>query len=199
MQPFATNHHLKQLGTVKVSKPLDEAIIKACLANDRKAQEAFYNHFCSTMFAVCLRYSNNREDAGDILQEGFIKVFSKLGQFQGKGSLEGWMKRIFINTALEHYRINKVYYAQADIEVAENKAVNDFISERLDAALLLKILNQMAPGYRTVINLYAIEGYNHAEIAEMLGISEGTSKSQLARARQVLAAALEKLKKTGTN
>lgn len=182
-----------------MSKPLDEAIIKACLANDRKAQEAFYAHFCSTMFAVCLRYSNNREDASDIMQEGFIKVFSKLGQYQGKGSLEGWMKRIFINTALEHYRINKVYFAQSDIELAENRAVNDFIPERLDAALLLKILNQMAPGYRTVINLYAIEGYNHAEIAEMLGISEGTSKSQLARARQVLATALEKLKKTGLN
>jgi RNA polymerase sigma factor (sigma-70 family) len=177
-----------------VSKPLDEEILKACLQNNGKAQLDFYNHFSSAMYAVCLRYSNTAEDAKDILQDGFIKVFNKLNQYTGKGSLEGWLKRVFINTALEHYRVNKVYQEQTDIEFAYYKPTNDFLLEQISVKEILLVLNKMAPGYRTVINLYAIEGYSHAEIAEMLGIAEGTSKSQLARARQVLANELEKIK-----
>ncbi|MFN4083339.1 MAG: RNA polymerase sigma factor [Bacteroidia bacterium] len=177
-----------------MSKSLDEEIFKQCLQNNRKAQEEFYNHFCRIMYAVCLRYSNNTEDANDILQEGFIKVFGKLHQYSGKGSLEGWIKRIFINTALEHYRVHKVYHNQSDIDYANENPQNDFLLEKISVKEILQVLNKMATGYRTVINLYAIEGYSHAEIAEMLGISEGTSKSQLARARQVLANELKKLK-----
>lgn len=177
-----------------MSKPLDENVLQECINNSRKAQEVFYNHFCRTMYAVCLRYSSSAEDANDILQEGFIKAFTKLKQYTGKGSLEGWLKRIFINTALEHYRVNKVYFNQTDIENAHHTETNSYVLETLSVKEILVVLNNMAPGYRTVINMYAVEGYTHAEIADILGITEGTSKSQLARARQVFAAELRKIK-----
>lgn len=166
-----------------MSKPLDENILQACIRKDLKAQKALYDHFSSTMFAVCMRYSNGREDAKDILQEGFIKVFGKLDQFSGKGSLEGWMKRIFINTALEHYRVNKVYQQQSDVEEAYNVSQAPQALGKITQKEILLVLSKMAPGYRTILNMFIIEGYAHAEIAEMLGISEGTSKSQLSRAR----------------
>ncbi len=166
-----------------MNKIPDEKIIQACLKKDAKAQKAFYHHFSSSMYAVCLRYSNSKEDAKDILQEGFIKVFAKLNQYSGKGSLEGWMKRIFINTALEHYRVNKVYQEQSDVDAAYSVAQASVAVGQLTQKEILTVMNGMAPGYRTILNLFVIEGYAHHEIAEMLGISEGTSKSQLSRAR----------------
>ncbi len=168
-----------------MNKQLDEKILQGCLKGEVKAQQAFYQHFSSTMYAVCLRYSNTKEDARDILQDGFVKVFTKLTQFTGKGSLEGWMKRIFINTALEHYRVNKVYMEQSDVDQAYDLGYDAHTMERITQKEILEVMNKMAPGYRTILNLFAIEGYGHAEIAEMLGISEGTSKSQLSRARTV--------------
>jgi len=180
---------------VKVNKAIDEHIFKGCLKREVKAQKAFYQHFSSSMYAVCLRYSNTKEDAKDILQDGFVKVFCKLEQFTGKGSLEGWMKRIFINTALEHYRVNKVYQQQSDVEAAYSVSESAVAIEKITQKEILFVLNQMAPGYRTVVNMYAIEGYSHAEIAEILGISEGTSKSQLSRARAIFIQTWEKLQK----
>ncbi len=168
-----------------MSKQLDNDILQGCLQNELKAQKAFYQHFSSSMYAVCLRYSNTTEDAKDILQDGFVKVFSKLAQYSGKGSLEGWMKRIFINTALEHYRVNKVYMQQSDVDEAYNISHQSYALEKISQKEIIAVLNNMAPGYRTVLNLFAIEGYSHAEIAEMLEISEGTSKSQLSRARAI--------------
>jgi RNA polymerase sigma factor (sigma-70 family) len=181
--------------TVKLNKPIDEEIFEGCLRREVKAQKAFYQHFSSTMYAVCLRYSNAKEDAKDILQDGFVKVFSKLDQYTGKGSLEGWMKRIFINTALEHYRVNKVYQQQSDVDEAYSISVKSVALEQITQKEILHLLNQMAPGYRTVLNMYVIEGYNHAEIAEILGISEGTSKSQLSRARAIFIQTWEQLQK----
>lgn len=166
-----------------MSKVLDEKILKACMEKDPKAQKQLYDHFSSRMYAVCIRYSNSREDAKDILQEGFIKVFGKLGQYTAKGSLEGWMKRVFINTALEHYRVHKVYQQQSDVEEAYDLPQSGNALERITQKEILAVMATMATGYRTILNLFAIEGYSHAEIAEMLGISEGTSKSQLSRAR----------------
>jgi RNA polymerase sigma-70 factor (ECF subfamily) len=166
-----------------VNKTIDDAIIHGCLKKDPKAQKAFYEFFNRTMYGICLRYSNSPDDAKDILQDGFIKIFAKLDQFSNKGSLEGWLKRIFINTALEHYRVNKVYMEQSDVEMAFDQAVQGFAIEKITQKEILEVLSKMATGYRTVLNLYAIEGYTHAEIAEMLNISEGTSKSQLSRAR----------------
>lgn len=178
-----------------MSKQLDTDILQGCLHNELKAQKAFYNHFSSTMYAVCLRYSNTREDAKDILQDGFVKVFSKLTQYSGKGSLEGWMKRIFINTALEHYRVNKVYMQQSDVDEAYHISQQSFALENITQKEILAVLSKMAPGYRTVLNLYAIEGYTHAEIGEILGINEGTSKSQLSRARAIFIQTWLKLNK----
>ncbi len=166
-----------------MNKTIDDAIIHGCLKKAPKAQKAFYEFFSRTMYGICLRYSNSPDDAKDILQDGFIKIFAKLDQFSNKGSLEGWLKRIFINTALEHYRVNKVYMEQSDVEMAYDQAIQGFAIEKITQKEILEVLSKMATGYRTVLNLYAIEGYTHAEIAEMLNISEGTSKSQLSRAR----------------
>lgn len=168
-----------------MSKQLDNEILQGCLRKDIKAQKAFYLHFNSNMYGICLRYTNTKEDAKDVLQDGFVKIFGKLSQYSGKGSLEGWMKRIFINTALEHYRVNKVYTQQSDVDEAYHISHESYALEKISQKEILLVLSRMAPGYRTVLNLYAIEGYTHAEIGEMLGISEGTSKSQLSRARAI--------------
>ncbi|MDP3927801.1 MAG: RNA polymerase sigma factor [Bacteroidia bacterium] len=176
-----------------MNKQIDEKIIQGCLKKDVKAQQAFYSFFSSSMYAVCLRYSNTKEDAKDILQDGFIKVFAKLNQFSGKGSLEGWMKRVFVNTALEHYRVNKVYMQQSDVMDAKQVSTEAQAIGKLTQQEILSVMQQMAPGFRTILNMYAIEGYTHAEIAEMLGISEGTSKSQLSRARVIFIQTWKKL------
>ncbi len=178
-----------------MSKQLEEDILQGCLRKDLKAQKAFYTHFSSVMYSVCLRYSNNREDAKDILQDGFIKVFTKLTQYSGKGSLEGWMKRIFINSALEFYRVNKVHMYQSDVEEAYNEGTQSFALEKISQKEIMEVLSKMAPGYRTVLNLFVIEGFTHAEIAEILEISEGTSKSQLSRGRAIFIRTWLKLNK----
>jgi RNA polymerase sigma factor (sigma-70 family) len=182
-----------------VSKQLDEQIIQGCLNRDMKAQKALYQHFSSAMYAVCLRYSNTKEDAKDILQDGFVKVFSKLNQFTGKGSLEGWMKRVFVNTALEHYRVNKIYQQQSDVDQAYSVAEASQAIGKLTQKEILAVMNSMATGYRTILNLFVIEGYSHAEIAEMLGINEGTSKSQLSRARAQFIQLWNQLEKERSN
>jgi len=145
-----------------------------------------YNTYSPTMFGICLRYSYDYHSAEDLLQEGFIKAFNNIDRYSGKGSFEGWLKRIFINTAIEQYRKNKrlsflplekeQQFTSHETNALDNLAVQD----------LLKLLQKTPYGYRTVFNLYVVEGYNHREIGELLGISEGTSKSQLARARAFL-------------
>lgn len=170
----------------------EKELINNCIQGDRKAQKTLYEKYARIMFGVCLRYSNGYEEAKDILQDGFVKVFTKLGQYNFSGSFEGWMKRVFVNTALEFYRVNKNHMNHSDVDSAYNNPHHDFTLENISKKEILEVLNKMAPGYRTVLNMYIIEGYSHAEIAEMLGISEGTSKSQLSRARVLLQDALIK-------
>ena len=149
-------------------------------------QHELYKRFAPLMFGVCLRYAGNTQEAEDILQEGFIKVFSKLGSFRGEGSFEGWVRRIFVNTAIEHYR--KKIQIQPITEYEENTIEGKYLSALDDMAEkdIIHLVQQLSPGYRTVFNMYVIEGYTHKQIAEALGINEGTSKSQLSRARLIL-------------
>lgn len=159
----------------------------ACLANDRKAQFKLYQMFSNKMFAICLRYAQDNDQAADILQNGFIKVFSKSQLFDNKGSLEGWIRRIMVNTAIEMHRKNKMNFLESLQEqhqyAQESQSRSD---DNIHYKDLMQLVVKLPVGYRTIFNLYAIEGYSHKEIAEMLAISEGNSKSQLSRARQWL-------------
>jgi len=160
--------------------------VRGCQANKPGAQHDLYNMFKSKMFGICLRYAGNYNDAEDILQDGFLKVFEKIHQFRFKGSFEGWIRRIMVNTALEKYRLHFHHLTVDDIQ---NELENDSeygIMSDINAAELMKIIQELSPKYRIVFNLYAIEGYSHKEIGELLQISEGTSKSNLSRARTIL-------------
>jgi RNA polymerase sigma factor (sigma-70 family) len=167
-------------------KIIEEDLITGCIRGEAKMQEQLYKTFAPRMFMICLRYASSYPEAEDMVQEGFIRVFANITKFRNEGSFEGWMKRIFINTAIESYR--KTHLTNGTMEVEEMK--NDLVQEddfhHLLAADLLKMIQSLSPGYRTVFNLYAIEGYSHQEIADLLGINIGTSKSQLARARYLL-------------
>lgn len=165
---------------------IDE-IRQACVAGKHEAQEKLYNMFSAKLYTICLRYTGNAEDAQDVLQEGFIKIFQKIGQYNGSGSFEGWMKRIMVNASLEKYR--KKYYmytVPAEYDGVENQMDENGIIEGISADELLGLVQELTPQYRVVFNMYAIEGYSHKEIAETLSISEGTSKSNLSRARSIL-------------
>ena len=173
----------------------EEQLIEGCCKGDRLAQRNLYEIYSRKMFGVCIRYCNNREEAEEVLQEGLLKVFTKIGDFKKEGSLESWIKRIIINTALDLYRRNK--NRQAETEWQENINVEVEPLTDLKAKELLQIIKTLPIGFRTVFNLYAVEGYNHGEIANLLNISEGTSKSQYSRARQHLVKLIEKEKKSG--
>jgi len=163
-------------------------IIKGCLAGNRRDQELLYRRHASKLYAVCLQYSGNDEEARDILQEGFIRIFENLIHYKYEGSFEGWMRRIIVNTALEKYRSRHNLYRVDDIDLIPEPDAdpdNDDYSG-LEAVDLLDIIRELPPKYRMVFNLYAIEGYAHKEISQMMNISEGTSKSNLSRARTIL-------------
>lgn len=156
------------------------------MAGDRRMQEELYQRFSPRMYGVCLRYAGNTEEAEDILQEGFVKVFKKLDSYRGDGSFEGWIRRIFVNTAIEHFRRKR--YLQPVTEKEENTLEGNYLSVLDDLAErdILALVQQLSPGYRTVFNMYVVEGYTHKEIGDIMGISEGTSKSQLSRAKIIL-------------
>ena len=161
-------------------------LINGCIAGNRRMQEELYRRFSPRMYAVCLRYAGNAEEAEDILQDGFIKVYNKLGSFRSEGSFEGWIRRIFVNTAIEHFRRKK--YLQPVTEKEENTMEGNYLSvlDELAERDILELVQQLSPGYRTVFNMYVVEGYTHKEIGDIMGISEGTSKSQLSRAKVIL-------------
>lgn len=161
-------------------------LISGCIDGNRRMQEELYRRFSPRMYAVCLRYAGRAEEAEDILQEGFIKIFKKLNTFRSEGSFEGWIRRIFVNTAIEHFRRKR--YLQPVTEKEENTLEGNYLSvlDNLAERDILELVQQLSPGYRTVFNMYVVEGYTHKEIGEMLGISEGTSKSQLSRAKVIL-------------
>lgn len=174
---------------------LQQNILARCKNGERMAQQQLYEHFKAKMFAVCLRYANSRPDAEDVLQEGFVKVFRDLHQFRGEGSFEGWMRRVIVNVALQHLRKQRGGLQFAELENVEYKLsdVEDSVFEESEkAAALVKLMQKMPTGFRTVLNLYVLEEYSHQEIADELGISVGTSKSQLNRAKAFLKNLLEK-------
>jgi RNA polymerase sigma factor (sigma-70 family) len=161
-------------------------IIKGCMANKPPFQEKLYKIFSKKMFGVCLRYAKDYTAAEDILQDSFIKVFNKISQFKFDGSFEGWMRRIVVNTAIDRLRKQTLLYALTDdYTKLDDYSYDDIVSE-ISAQDLLKLVQELSPQYRLVFNLFAIEGFSHDEIGNMLGISEGTSKSNLSRARQIL-------------
>ncbi len=164
----------------------EEQIRQGCVNNDRKYQQMLYNMFSAKMFSVCLRYANEYNSAQDLLQEGFVKVFKNIEKFRGEGSFEGWVRRIFVNTAIEHYRKQVNLYALHDSDVKGFEHYEDNALETLKHQDVMKMIQKLSDGYRTVFNLYVVEGFSHKEIGDMMGISEGTSKSQLARARYLL-------------
>ena len=170
---------------VNKSKPIED-LIKGCLNNSQKAQRDLYNRYSSLMFSVCLRYVGDHAQAEDIMISGFMKVFSHIKQFTAKGSFEGWMRRIMVNESLAFIRKNKSMYLEVDIQAVSYEPNYGWLGDRLEADDLLKLVEGLPVGYKTIFNLYAIEGYTHKEIAAMLDISVNTSKSQLSRARTLL-------------
>lgn len=156
-------------------------------------QRQLYERYASKMYAVCLRYARAHADAADMLQEGFIKVFSKIDQFQFQGSFEGWMRRIMVNTALRAYQRRYHEQEQSGLEQLPEVSVSPDAVDALSEAELLTLIGQLPEGYKLVFNLVAIEGYSHAEAAEMLGIQESTSRSQLTKARRWLGEQLEQM------
>lgn len=150
-------------------------------------QEELYKRFAPKMYAVCFRYAHNSTDAQDLLQEGFVKVYRNLHRFRAEGSFEGWIRRVFVNTAIEHYRKKSVQLNSVS-EKEENTIEDSDLSalDQLAERDILRLIQELSPGYKAVFNLYVVEGYSHKEIGGLLGISEGTSKSQLARAKAIL-------------
>jgi RNA polymerase sigma factor (sigma-70 family) len=174
----------------------DKELIDRCLENDPRAQEFLYSRFSRRMYGVCLRFARNTLEADDILQEGFIKVFSYLKDFRQEGSLEGWIRRTIVNTAINYYNSKQNEWNETSIDKAQYyQSETEDVLDKISAADLLNLIRELPEGYRMVFNLYVIEGYNHQEIAEMLHISENTSKSQLSRARMALQERLIQRKK----
>lgn len=165
----------------------DSTFIKRLKENDSKAQSVFYQQLAPKMYGICLRFALINEDADDILQDGFIRVFNHIKDFRGEGSLEGWVRRTIVNTAINYYKKKIKQGIKIDLEYVKGKVKEtNNIVEKMAADELLQLISELPPGYRTVFNLNVIEGYTHKEIGKMLEISENTSKSQLSRARASL-------------
>ena len=175
---------------------IENKLIDGCLKNDRKAQRKLYNMYAPVLLGLCCRYTRTRAEAEDVLQEAFIKIYKNLKQFAGKGSFEGWLKRIVVNTAITHFRQNQKMGYQDDIdEVKDSRLMGDpFQEAEFTHDELMGVIQSLPQGYQIVFNLYAIEGYKHREISEMLGIDISTSKSQFSRARKLVQQKLEALK-----
>lgn len=173
---------MKQLYLTPVTEP---ELIEACRRGESKAQQQLYTQFAGMMLGVCIRYVKNQMDAEEVLINGFMKVFQHIGNFEQKGSFEGWIRRIMVNEALMHLRKKEPMHLAIERDTLDISAPAQADTE-LQAEELLQMLNELPAGYRAVFNLYAIEGFSHKEIAEMLQISEGTSKSQLSKARAML-------------
>jgi len=173
----------------------EEIMVQGCLDNLSIAQEALYNRFSPRMLGVCYRYARNREDAEDMLQEGFIKIYSQIRQYHGSGALEGWIRKIIVHTCINVLKKNKKFSDSLDlihasgIEISENN-----IPSMLQAKQVVECIRLLPIGYRTVLNLYAIEGFSHKEISAILEIEESTSRSQYTRARSLLEEILIKKK-----
>ncbi len=165
----------------------EEAILQGCIKNNPSAQKALYQKYSAKMLVVCYRYAHNREDAEDMLQEGFIKIFYQIHTFENRGSLEGWIRRIIVHTCINHLKKNKRFNESVDLIHATSIQVREeSIPSIIQAKEIVECIRLLPLGYRTVLNLYAIEGYAHKEIAQMLDIEESTSRSQYTRAKAML-------------
>ena len=197
MQPIRKNLHLtKELILTIQQRELmsDEEMLEGCKANQEIAQKYLFDRYSRVMTGVCMRYADRYEEAQDIVQDGFIKVFKKIETFSGSGSLEGWIRRIMVNTALDYLR--KIKHERFNLSIDDieySLKEKQIIESSMQAEDLLNIVRTLPLGYRTVFNMYAVEGYSHREIAEKLEISENTSKSQYSRARSLLQKKLEDL------
>ena len=185
-------HRFSNESNVENKEQLKE-IIEGCLRNDRRSQEAIFKLFYGKMMVVCMRYTNDKDTAQEVLQEGFMKVFEKLGAFDYKGSFEGWVRRIVANTAIDSIRRSKKNPILTDNDNDFKIGGENPMEEKetielgeIKAEMAMEAIQKLSPAYRTVFNLYVLEEYSHKEIAEMLGISEGTSKSNLAKAKMNL-------------
>ena len=164
----------------------DQELVQGCLREDKKCQEALYSRYARRMYAVCLRYARHALEAQDVLQDGWVRVFDKLHMFRGDGSLEGWIRRTMVHTAISNYRKKSFQNERFGLEHLPETPVAATAVEGLGHAELLKLVDQLPEGYKMVFNLFAIEGFDHAEIAAMIGCGESTSRSQLAKARRFL-------------
>lgn len=170
----------------KIYRAKEEELIKGCLKRERSAQQQLFDLYSSKMYGICYRYVKHAMEAEDILVTAFAKIFERIDQFKGEGSFEGWIRRIMVNEALTYLRKSRAMYLETDLEQADREPDYDRLGDHLEAEDLLKMIQELPAGYRLVFNMYAIDGYSHKEIAEQLGISENTSKSQLSRARVYL-------------
>lgn len=172
----------------------EEELIKGCIREERSCQQKLYKTYAGKMLVVCMRYTRNRQEAEDVLQDGFIRVFDNIKKFAFNGSFEGWVRRIMINCALRNFR--KSSYQKEQIGIAEDYDIpsDTTIYDKLSEQELLKIIDDLPEGYKMVFNLYAIEGFSHKEIADMMDINEGTSRSQLNKARKYLQKKLFEIK-----
>jgi len=175
----------------------DQQIIELCVRHDKKAQQELYDRYSRLLLGVCLRYATDKAEAEDILQDSFLKIFLNIKEYTGSGSFIGWLRKVAVNTAITHYHKNLKYKYHLEIEEYESieTGVLSFEEDFYTSDELYRVLNELPSGYRMVFNLYAVEGYKHKEIGEMLGIDTNTSKSQYSRAKAVLREKLEKLAK----
>ncbi len=165
----------------------EQAILVGCLQNDPSAQRELYNRYSPKMLSVCYRFGQNREDAEDMLQEGFIKIFTQIHTFQNKGAFEGWVRRIIVHTCINFLKKNKKFNENIDLEHAGYLEVKEeTMPSIMQARQIIECIRLLPLGYRTVLNLYALEGYSHKEIGDMLDIEESTSRSQFTRAKAML-------------
>ncbi len=174
---------------------MDEVTLaNKCIEGDPRAQRELFEMYAPKMMGVCLRYMKDQAQAEDVLQDGFVKVFTKLDKYTGNGSLEGWVRRIMVNTSLDHLRKTNKFNANVSMDDVSYKVESDAdaLSDLMEEDLL-KLIREMPDGYKTVFNMFAIEGYSHKEISVKLGISENTSKSQYSRAKAYLRTKLEEL------
>jgi RNA polymerase sigma-70 factor (ECF subfamily) len=175
----------------------EKEIIEGCKKQNRKAQKMLYDRFSSKFLGVCMRYAKDKPEAEDILQEGFLKIFERIDQYNFSGAFEGWMRRIIVNTAISNYRKNLKHYNYTNIDdVYEFEQEINTSEVEFSMEEMLHVIQSLSPGYRMVFNLFAIEGYPHKEIAEMLGIDIATSKSQYSRARKIVQYRLLQLRST---
>lgn len=163
-----------------------EALLQGCRNGNRKSQELLYRQFYGYAMSVCMRYTRTKDEAIEVLNDGFMKVFTKTEKYDPEKSFKGWLRRIMINTALDFYRQEVKHYFHEDVMLVETASVSETVLDELQHEELIKLVQLLSPAYRMVFNLYAIDGYSHEEIAEQLDISIGTSKSNLARAREHL-------------